>query len=76
VRRLYEKAVGGFFDVVLNPNGWQVRCGSMLGWQIERRTAGIDKILPMMRTDVLLDHAPSGRRIVIDTKVNSILTSG
>jgi 5-methylcytosine-specific restriction enzyme subunit McrC len=29
-----------------------------------------------MRTDVVLDHAPSGRRIVIDTKFTSIVTSG
>ena len=76
VRRLYERAVGGFFDVVLSPKGWQVTCGSMLTWQIKRRTTGIDKILPMMRTDVVLDHYPSGRRIVIDTKFNAILTSG
>jgi 5-methylcytosine-specific restriction enzyme subunit McrC len=76
VRRLYEKAVGGFYDVVLSPKGWQVTCGSMLAWQIERRTTGIDKIMPMMRTDVVLDHYPSGRRIVIDTKFNSVLTSG
>jgi 5-methylcytosine-specific restriction enzyme subunit McrC len=76
VRRLYERAVGGFFDVVLSPKGWQVTCGSTLAWQIKKKTAGIDKILPMMRTDVVLDHYPSGRRIVIDTKFNSILTSG
>ena len=76
VRRLFEKAVGGFYDVVLQPQGWRVRCGGMLSWQIEQKTSGIDKILPTMRTDVVLDHAPSGRRIVIDTKFTSIVTSG
>ena len=76
VRWLYEKAVGGFFDVVLSSMGWQVSYGSTLDWQRERRTAGIDKILPMMQTDVILDHAASGRRIIVDTKFNSILTSG
>jgi 5-methylcytosine-specific restriction enzyme subunit McrC len=76
VRRLYERAVGGFFDVVLSPKGWQVKCGGPLAWQIQKRTAGIDKILPMMRTDVVLDHYPSGRRVVIDTKFNSVLTGG
>ena len=76
VRRLFEKAVGGFYDVVLQPQGWRVRCGGMLSWQIEQKTPGIDKILPTMRTDVVLDHAPSGRRIVIDTKFTSIVTSG
>jgi 5-methylcytosine-specific restriction enzyme subunit McrC len=76
VRRLYERAVGGFLDVVLSSKGWQVTCGATLGWNIEARTAGIDKILPMMRTDVVLEHRRSGRRIVIDTKFNSILTGG
>src|SRR5687767_8087589 len=28
-RRLYERAIGGFFDVVLSSKGWQVTCGSM-----------------------------------------------
>ena len=76
VRRLFERAVGGFYEVVLKPQGWHVRCGGTLGWQIEQKTSGIDKILPMMRTDVVLDHPASGRRIVIDTKFTSIVTSG
>lgn len=76
VRRLFERAIGGFYDVVLNPKGWRVKCGSTLGWQIEKRSAGIDKILPTMRTDVVLDHAKSGQRIVIDTKFTSIVTNG
>lgn len=76
VRRLFERAVGGFYDVVLSPQGWRVRSGGTLGWQIEQRTPGMDKILPTMRTDVVLDHAPTGRRIVIDTKFTSIVTSG
>lgn len=76
VRRLFEKAVGGFYGVVLQSQGWSVRCGGALNWQIEQKTLGIDSILPSMRTDVVLDHAPSGRRIVIDTKFTSIVTSG
>ena len=76
VRRLFERAVGGFYDVVLSPQGWRVRCGGTMGWQIEQKTAGIDNILPTMRTDVVLDHPPTGRRIVIDTKFTSIVTSG
>lgn len=76
VRRLFERAVGGFYNVVLSPQGWRVQSGGTLGWQIEQKTPGMDKILPTMRTDVVLDHAPSGRRIVIDTKFTSIVTSG
>jgi 5-methylcytosine-specific restriction enzyme subunit McrC len=76
VRKLFERAVGGFYGVVLNPLEWRVRCGGTLGWQIEKKTSGIDKILPTMRTDVVLDNVTSGRRIVIDTKFTSIVTSG
>lgn len=76
VRRLFEKAVGGFYDVVLQPQGWRVQCGGTLSWQIEQKTSGIDKILPTMRTDVVLDHPAAGRRIVIDTKFTSIVTNG
>lgn len=76
VRRLFEKAVGGFYGVVLSPLGWKVLCGGKMNWQIERKTTGIDKILPTMRTDVVLDHPSTGQRIVIDTKFTSIVTSG
>ena len=76
VRRLFERAVGGFYDVSLSPHGWQVRCGCSLVWPIERRTSGIDAIMPNMRTDVVLDHKELGRRILIDTKFTSIVTSG
>jgi 5-methylcytosine-specific restriction enzyme subunit McrC len=76
VRRLFERAVGGFYDVVLSPHGWRVMCGGKLSWTIEQKTALIDTILPTMQTDVVLDHPSTGRRIVIDTKFTSIVTSG
>lgn len=76
VRRLFERAIGGFYDVVLCPQGWRVKCGGTLGWQISQKTSGIDNILPSMRTDVVLDRPGTGRRIVIDTKFTSIVTSG
>lgn len=76
VRRLFEKAIGGFYDAVLRPRGWLTKCGSSIGWQISQRTSGIDKILPSMRTDIVLNHAETARRIVIDTKFNEIVTTG
>lgn len=45
-------------------------------WQIDRRTPGIEKILPAMKTDIVLDHVTSGRRIIIDTKFTSVVTGG
>jgi 5-methylcytosine-specific restriction enzyme subunit McrC len=76
VRRLYEKAVAGFYDVVLSGSGWRIDAGKMLSWPVEKKSSDIGKILPSMRTDVILDHYDAGRRIVIDTKFTSIVVPG
>lgn len=76
VRHLFEKAVGGFYDVTLSSHGWRVQAGKCLNWLITEKTQGIDRILPSMQTDIVLDHPSTGRRIVIDTKFTSIVTGG
>ena len=42
VRKLFEKAVGGFYAVVLQPQGWHVSCGGRLKWQVDQSTSGIE----------------------------------
>lgn len=75
VRRLFERAVRGFYEVALGPAGWSV--GSRkLGWQVEDATPRGTSILPGMQTDITLEHAEDHRRIVIDTKFTGILTQG
>jgi 5-methylcytosine-specific restriction enzyme subunit McrC len=76
IRKLYEKGIAGFYNVVLSEKGWRVDAGKTIGWLIESKSPGIDKILPSMRTDIILDHSDTGRRIVIDTKFNSVVTRG
>lgn len=76
VRRLFEKAVAGFYDVVLSESGWRVDAGKRINWQIEAKTEGIEQILPSMVTDIQLEHKRSSQRIIIDTKFNAIVTSG
>jgi len=76
IRKLYEKGIAGFYDVVLSGKGWRVEAGKTIGWLIESKSPGIDKIFPTMRTDIILDHSGAGRRIVIDTKFNSVVTRG
>jgi 5-methylcytosine-specific restriction enzyme subunit McrC len=73
VRRLFEKAVAGFYAVELK--GWRVHAGEKLHWQVTAASDGINAILPTMRTDIILD-APDGRRIVIDTKFTAIVSKG
>ena len=75
VRRLFERAVGGFYAIELVPKGWRVRRGEILQWPVSAATEGVRDILPTMRMDISLD-APDGHRTVIDTKFTSIVTKG
>lgn len=76
VRRLFERAVGGFFKVALPSTDWHVSTGGVLAWPTTAGTAGIGRILPGMRTDIVLDDKAAKRRIVIDTKFNTIVMNG
>ncbi|NCN05864.1 MAG: 5-methylcytosine-specific restriction endonuclease system specificity protein McrC [Spirochaetales bacterium] len=76
LRKLFEKGIAGFYNVLLSSRGWVVEAGKGLDWSITRRTNGIDAILPSMRSDIYMTHRPSGKRIIIDTKFNSLLTKG
>ena len=74
-RYLFEKAVGGFLAVTLDPQDWHVHPGKKLHWQKTRQSAGIAAILPSMKTDIVLEYRKSDR-IIIDTKFTSILQPG
>ncbi len=76
VRKLYEKGIAGFYDVVLSKRGWRVKAGKTIHWPIENGSAGIGNILPSMKTDITLDYPPTRSRIVIDTKFNAIVKHG
>lgn len=76
IYRLYEKGVAGFYDVVLTRLGWRVCAGKTLQWRPTDLSPGMDTILPIMQTDIVLDNKKENRRIVIDTKFQAILKSG
>ena len=76
IRKLYEKAVAGFYEVALSDRGWRVKAGETIFWPAENKTSGILEILPSMKTDIVLEHRGRGRRIVMDTKFTSIITAG
>ncbi|HCJ7270467.1 TPA: 5-methylcytosine-specific restriction endonuclease system specificity protein McrC [Vibrio cholerae] len=65
LRKLFEKAIAGFYTVALNRKEWRVLAGKQFDWQISDKTSGIDEILPSMKTD-----------IIIATKFNSVTTKG
>lgn len=77
LRKLFEKGVAGFYDVVLSSDGWQVEAGTALHWQQRSDLCeGMNEIFPEMRTDIILTNRDAGRRIVVDTKFTSMLVSG
>ena len=73
-RRLFEAAVGGFYDVVLPPSEWTTRTGKQLHWQVDAGTPRLRELLPSMTADIVIESRY--RRIIIDTKFTSIVTAG
>ena len=76
LRKLFEKGVAGFYDTVLSNSVCRVSAGKTLKWQIDDKSLGIDKILPNMKTDVIIDNTEVGHRTIIDTKFNAVVTRG
>ena len=76
MRSLFEKAVAGFYDIVLPSFGWKVNAGRVLHWPATDQTTGMVDILPSMQLDIVVEQAEEARRIVIDTKFTSILKKG
>lgn len=76
LRRLFEKAVAGFYSVRCGNMPWQVFSGKPLSWQVDEASQGASAIFPGMKTDIILENQQDQRRIIIDTKFNSLLRSG
>ena len=72
-RRLFEAAVGGFYQVVLPPR-WSTQTGRLMRWQVDASTSRLRELLPSMTADIVLESRD--RRIIIDTKFTSIVTPG
>ena len=53
-RRLFEAAVGGFYDVGLSAEGWTTRTGSQYSWPVAHDTAGLRDLLPLMEMAIVL----------------------
>lgn len=77
LRRLFEKAIGGFYRLHLDDAQWLVHTGKALQWPITEATSGIAHVFPAtMRTDIVLDRRDAPQRLVIDTKFTSIFGRG
>ncbi|EJR0961166.1 TPA: 5-methylcytosine-specific restriction endonuclease system specificity protein McrC [Vibrio parahaemolyticus] len=76
LRKLFEKAIAGFYAVALDSREWRVLAGKQFDWQISDKSSGIDEIFPSMKTDIIIDNRTSGERLVIDTKFNAVTKKG
>lgn len=76
LRTLFEKAVGGFYWLHLKGTGWTVNTGKKHEWQVENGSDLFNRLLPGMETDIILESKLEGRRIIIDTKFNNLITRG
>ncbi|AMO56182.1 restriction endonuclease [Endozoicomonas montiporae] len=73
VRKLFEKAVAGFYAFHLRDLGWVASAGKRIDWQTSDCTKGMKDILPSMEIDIFLEHEEQKRRWIIDTKFTSIV---
>ncbi|HCE2128482.1 TPA: 5-methylcytosine-specific restriction endonuclease system specificity protein McrC [Vibrio parahaemolyticus] len=76
LRKLFEKAIAGFYAVALDSREWRVLAGKQFDWQISDKSSGIDEIFPSMKTDIIIDNRTSGERLVIDAKFNAVTKKG
>jgi 5-methylcytosine-specific restriction enzyme subunit McrC len=75
-RDLFERAVGGFYGVAGPELGWKTRKAQFISWNESNETQGVGSMLPKMKTDMSLENPAANRRIIIDTKFTSALSSG
>ena len=76
LRQLFEKAIAGFYSVRFAETSWQVHAGKQLLWQIDDASKGAQAIFPGMKCDIVLENPKEKRRIIIDTKFNTIVKPG
>ncbi|HCH0917953.1 TPA: 5-methylcytosine-specific restriction endonuclease system specificity protein McrC [Vibrio parahaemolyticus] len=76
VRKLFEKAVGGFYKLKLVSNGWSVKTGKKAKWPVSKGSALGQVLLPLMSMDIVLENKRLAHRLIIDTKFADILTKG
>lgn len=73
VRKLFERAVGGFYRVVLAAQGWQVCTGRVMQWPVSLQSERAHLYFPGMQTDIELRNAENTHLRIIDTKFNPLL---
>lgn len=76
LRRLFEKAIRGFYRVTASEK-WDIKPGNVRQyWLVTERSEEVNALLPQMELDILLTSTERGEKIVIDTKYTRMISSG
>ena len=77
LRNLFEKAIGGFYDVTLSSPEWKVYTNKGHEWKIKECSTNAKQYIPNMRTDIILERrnpkTDTQSRMIIDTKFTDIM---
>ena len=76
IRKLFEKAMGGFYRHHLDGSLWRVESGKKRQWPKTNATPGLSAILPSMITDIEISNSKERKKIIVDTKFTSIVKDG
>tara|TARA_R110001583_G_scaffold46697_1_gene146392 strand:- start:235 stop:1350 length:1116 start_codon:yes stop_codon:yes gene_type:complete len=76
VRKLFEKAVGGYYKLKLSPQVWSVKRSNRIYWPIDIGTVLGKELMPSMELDIVIDNKKLKKRLIIDTKFTEILMKG
>lgn len=78
LRTLFEKAIGGFYNIYLPHPEWKVHQKERIDWDKKSSTSMIETRLQKMETDIRLERTDKENDVkswtIIDTKFKSILT--
>ncbi|MDQ8953747.1 hypothetical protein RFH42_12345 [Acinetobacter rudis] len=72
LRKLFEKAIYGFYVKNLHAQVWDVSHNKKLQWQFDV-DSNLTSMMPLMEADIILKNNKENYSMLIDTKFNEIL---
>lgn len=74
LRFLFEKAIVGFCQIHFDHNNYSISSATQFKWQYTQSTNNIEKFMPNMKTDLIIENITTHNRLIIDTKCTSIFS--
>lgn len=74
LRNLFEKAIVGFCHVNFDSSKYSILSNKKFKWPCTQSTANIEKFMPDMITDLIIENTKKNYRLIVDTKCTSIFS--